>query len=131
MLLAFHTPRHETNMNLYTHHFTPPCSLRVSPARALRRTPSRDRSWDIGVSPILESLSKGMGSIRRSTRRLARLRHTKVNPAVDSDFPRSTTALFIVYHRSRVHVVGRRERLNLFFVALAAIARVLQINNFP
>ena len=83
MLLPFHTPRHETNINLYTHHSTPPCSLRVSPARALRRT-SRNRSWNVGVSPILESLSKGMGSIRRSTRRLARLRHTKVNPAVDS-----------------------------------------------
>ena len=90
MLLAFHTPRHETNIKLYTHHSTPPCSLRVSPARALRRTSSRNRSWNVGVSPIFESLSKGMGSIRRSTRCLARLRHTKVNPAVDSDFPRSS-----------------------------------------
>ena len=37
-----------------------------------------------------------MGSIRRSTRRLARLRDTNINPAVDSDFTRSTTALSIV-----------------------------------
>ena len=68
MLLAFHTTPHETNINLYTHHSTPPCRCSVSPARALRRTSSRDRSWNVGVSPILESLSKGMGSIRRSTR---------------------------------------------------------------
>ena len=76
MLLAFHTTPRETNINLYTHHSTPPCRYSVSPARALRRTSSRNRSWNVGVSPILESLSKGMSSIRRSTRRLAGLRHT-------------------------------------------------------
>ena len=37
--------------------------------------------------------------------------------------------LQLVRHRSRIHVVGRRERLNLFFVALAAIARVLSFSH--
>ena len=37
--------------------------------------------------------------------------------------------LELVRHRSRVHVVGRRERLNRFFVALAAIARVLPFSH--
>ena len=48
-------------------------------------------------SPSFESLSKGMGSIKRSPRRLARLSHTNVNPAVASDLPRSITALSMVY----------------------------------
>ena len=37
--------------------------------------------------------------------------------------------LELVGQRSRVHVVGRRERLNRFFVALAAIARLLSFSH--
>ena len=81
---------------MYTHHVAPPGRCSVSPARARRRTSSRSRSRKVGLSPSLESLLKGMGSVKRTPRRLARLRHTNVNPAVDSDFSRSTTALSIV-----------------------------------
>ena len=43
----------------------------------------------------------------------------------DEHLLRLSETLEFVGHRSRVHVVGRREKLNRFFVALAAIARVL------
>ena len=49
----------------------------------------------------------------------------------DEHLLRLNETLQLVRHRSRVHVVGRRERLNRFFVALAAIARVLFFSHGP
>ena len=44
----------------------------------------------------------------------------------DEHLLRLSETLELVGHRSRVHVVGRREKLDRFFVALAAIACILR-----
>ena len=46
----------------------------------------------------------------------------------DEHLLRLSETLELAGHRSRVHVVGRSERLNQFFVALAAIAHVLSFS---
>ena len=79
-MLAFHTPGHETNIHWYT--LTLICTLITRRSRAALQSPQdcsrallRATAAGNVVSPIWESLSKGMGSITTSTRRLARLRH--------------------------------------------------------
>ena len=47
----------------------------------------------------------------------------------DEQLLRLSQTLELVGHRSSVHVVGRRERLDRFFVALAAIVRVLSFSH--
>ena len=144
----FHTTAHQTYISMYTHHATSLWRCSVSPARARRRTSSRSRTSTLPALTPHDSYrkvpSKPKQTVDETIDILRQVNDVTAVPSLspfqaidthdgtafdDEHLLRLSGAFELVGHKSRVHVVGRRERLNRFFVALAAIARVLPFSH--
>ena len=99
----------------------------LTPHHNYGKLPSRPRKAVDEITDILRQVNEGTAVPSRS---FFKAIDTHDRTAFgDEHLLRLNETLELLRHRSRVHVVGTRERLNRFFVALAAIARVLSFSH--